>query len=639
MSKFIAVVIVALALFASSPPLFAEETAAPSASGTPVSGSIVDRDGKPVAKAKVTVIVFSRKDNNSSKTEELVSDKAGAFESKLALDQTYVAAQISASSDGYCPARQYISSQDSLPATLTLWPGHTLKGKIIDEKGRPLSGAKVEMHRCYAWSNNINIDIEQPSKSKTVITGKNGMFEFRNLPSPDDFSYVDVGISVSAPGRAMMNKSILKDAMTGVVKITDPLECKLDGILYLPGKTGVAPEGTAIMLQVPTGRGGSEGRGATVGKDGKFHFTQLPPSKVNVLLDGRRSNQGLPEPMAWALPAVMNVALSPKQPKNIELVMVPGAVIKGMVVDKATGNGVASAQLSINHPGRPENTFPEYAHTNDKGVFSVRVVSGQAAISVESIDSTEGRQHIWFQPDERPMLSVKVAEGEEKSDVTLKVDLTQNNNSSWEVQENPVPPDFELKPGTYDLAWDPDVDCSDAFYISRKYNGDEIKNVAKKLPKIASTKADRCAYVFDGSDDAGLLTVVIDESKGTGKGWDTIYVDMNRNGDLTDDEPIHFTASENREFNTDWFTVQGHQGLAGSDRIDRPIQARLRIYASKDYFYAQLQRRGAWKGTIETNKGKVECVAVDSTLNGACGDLANIDAGNFESCTCRQAKR
>ncbi len=38
-----------------------------------------------------------------------------------------------------------------------------------------------------------------------------------------------------------------------------------------------------------------------------------------------------------------------------------------------------------------------------------------------------------------------------------------------------------------------------------------------------------------------VLTLVFDESKGTGKGYDTLYADLNFNGDLTDDEAIEGT--------------------------------------------------------------------------------------------------
>jgi hypothetical protein len=41
-----------------------------------------------------------------------------------------------------------------------------------------------------------------------------------------------------------------------------------------------------------------------------------------------------------------------------------------------------------------------------------------------------------------------------------------------------------------------------------------------------------------GNGDDGIITGVLDESQGSGKGYDTLYLDANNNGDLTDDSVI-----------------------------------------------------------------------------------------------------
>lgn len=45
-----------------------------------------------------------------------------------------------------------------------------------------------------------------------------------------------------------------------------------------------------------------------------------------------------------------------------------------------------------------------------------------------------------------------------------------------------------------------------------------------------------------------VLTLVFDESKGTGKGYDTLYADLNFNGDLTDDEAIEGTLQGDESY-------------------------------------------------------------------------------------------
>ena len=56
-----------------------------------------------------------------------------------------------------------------------------------------------------------------------------------------------------------------------------------------------------------------------------------------------------------------------------------------------------------------------------------------------------------------------------------------------------------------------------------------------KEPAYSSEKPLYAKIELDGKGSK-VLTLAFDESQGTGKGYDTIYADLNFNGDLTDDE-------------------------------------------------------------------------------------------------------
>jgi hypothetical protein len=64
-----------------------------------------------------------------------------------------------------------------------------------------------------------------------------------------------------------------------------------------------------------------------------------------------------------------------------------------------------------------------------------------------------------------------------------------------------------------------------------------------KEPAYSSEKP---LYARIELDEKGskVLTLALDESKGTGKGYDTMYPDLNLNGDLTDDEPTRGLLGE-----------------------------------------------------------------------------------------------
>ncbi len=63
---------------------------------------------------------------------------------------------------------------------------------------------------------------------------------------------------------------------------------------------------------------------------------------------------------------------------------------------------------------------------------------------------------------------------------------------------------------------------------------------AKALKSEPAYKSDHVLYMTLrlGSGDAGIIAGVLDESQGSGKGYDTLYLDANNNGDLTDDPVI-----------------------------------------------------------------------------------------------------
>ncbi len=611
MAKCIALLILSLLMFGAA---FAADDATPA---TTISGQVVGQAGKPVSGAQLDVSV-SWEDKTAphgwaGKNEKVTTDKQGRFTTSLSYGPGRSYVSIAANAEGYCATRNGQSSEQGSVMTIKMAPCWTFKAKVVDENGKPVTDARVRMGDCYAYGGDASVSINPSADDKGVVTGKNGWFALGGIPHPNDFQHLQLTLRIEAPGRALVRMYLDKDELTKLTKIVDPLECKIEGTLYLPGKTGPAPEKTQVMFEVPYNRG-AEGRYATVGADGKFSISQLPPGKVNVVLETSYSrDRGKPED--WALPAMMGVELSPQKTTKLDLVMVPGVLVSGKIIDKATGKGIPRTRLSVTHPGRP--SFSDSAATDENGEFSIRVVPGDVNIIVEYVE--RDRQYIHFDYEDRPTMSLKVAEGQDKSDVALKIDLNAANGQSvYNVQSTPIPPDFELIPGTYDLTWDPEFDCTGPS-LGNPYWGTNEGIDASKLPKLVSARAKRLWFEFDGKANEGKLLAVLDESEGTEKGWDTIYLDTNRNGDLTDEQPVSLAKASYRS-RTDWVTVNAHQGPAGGARTDHPLQIRVTLNSpTSSNPYIQLSRKGCWKGLIDTNKGKVDCATVDSNSDGTYG--------------------
>jgi|GEM_PF-3501977 len=584
---------------------------------SPIRGVVQDNQGKPIPKAKVNCSIFSA-DGKLSKKTTFYADKNGRFIFRPTSESDPRIYIFSASAPGFCIGRGCFSAEEPVEVKIILWPEHTMTGMVVDENGAPVSGATVKVRYWQAFSNDGQTNAECFSTADQpiqAVTGKDGRFNLKGVSNPDDFEFVYADMSVTKKGRATINKPFEKEGLEGEIRLIQPLECILEGTLYLPGRTETAPEGTLMAVHVFS-ETFSEHREAPVGKNGRFRFGELPPGKAHIMLASRNignieytpsGKTRIPKPITWALPAV-DLELTPQQPKVIDLELTQGALIKGTVVDKASGKPIGKARLRVEHAGKSKGVTPDYTYTDEKGEFSARVAAGNVSMSVEEIDRTR------FEGDDLPSAGFKVADGDGKSDIVIKIDPARSRGI-YDVMRQPVPDDFEIRSGTYRLAWDPELSCLDSVSFTIELSGDQVARKLKGAPKWRSDKPRLTAYRFDGPGDEGLLVFAEDESGGSGTGYDTVYVDRNRNWDLSDDEPVRMEPIRRKyqQVLTEWTDVQSWQG---------PIKVRLEIYSPDgSERYTTLQKTGGWKGTVETNNGTIECALVDSNVNGVYGDI------------------
>lgn len=613
MKKAFAVAVMAIAVITLCLPLCAD-----------VKGKVVDADGEPIAKAKVWVYDYTEKGQQES---IVYTDQDGKFTGKCG--QSY---RILAAANGYTCGTGYARGVGE-EITITLYKERKVRGKVVDENGNPVAGAKVVCSNMWA-SDRTGRNFNHNNGSEELcqaVTGADGSFVLLHLPSPEEFEWISGTIQVTAEGRALINHNVQKEQLVNDIVLTDPIECFLEGKLYLPDKTGTAPKDSSLMVQLFREGGGWETRSATVKEDGSYRFVKLPPGKVHVMLGypgGYRTPEGQwkQKTWEWALPCVKDVQIAPEQPTALDLVLTPGATVKGKVLYRADDKPIKNARVSIYHPGRPMGSPSDNFETDESGEFSARVAAGEVRVEVESF--REEDNYVYFQQEERPNVVVKVADGEEKADVVVKASPSDSRNGYYSAMNKPIPEDFELTAGTYELAWDAEIDCSQASRINRWAEGKEAKAIMSKLPKVVSEKAIFEAYRIDGNGAEGAIAIIVDESKGTGKGFDTMYMDCNRNGDMTDDEPLKFsTPVQNYStIYTEWVNVGCKQGVKDGEACANPVQLRVQVYKSGDSLRFYPQRKGSWKGVIESNKGKIECALADYDSDGIYGERSAGDS-------------
>jgi hypothetical protein len=615
-----------------------------SASADVVNGIVVGAGGKPIPGAYI--LAFSRgKDPRVPDVKAFQSDKEGRFTYSPSSDIF----SLEAVAEGYSYGGYDTQKKQTGEVCISLRPEQKLTGKVVDENGKPLSGVTVSLEHLQASEANgrnmisyqhdgrFPASITAPElPSSSSVSGKDGGFALPHIPDPDGLQYIQVGLVTSKLGRARMEKFMQIQNALAPVTITVPPACRLTGRVYPPGKKGALPD-HAIMTAQILQDGHSTGRPqeAKLDKEGKFCFSELPPGKVNVIMSIALVRS--PSPKAefpteeWVLPAAIGIELKPRVERMIELVGVKAVTARGTVIDKSTGKPVAGAAVFVCDRSRPEYSSSSYRRTNDKGEFTARVAPGKVDFRVQGFQN--GKSYVFYQPGDEPMATLIASGSVDPPAVTISVDPTTMRQPDYEAeklaQTKPIPPDFEFVPGTYSLAWDSDLDCSWAMETLPALTGDKVLHLIKKLPKLVSKKPMAQAYRIDSMDDSRLLFVVLDESKGTGKGYDRAYIDANRNGDLSDDKPLSWNAAENfYQKTTESVSVPCHQGKPGPDQTQYPVRLALRVTKSDSYFSANLQRKGCWHGTVDTNKGKIEFALMDWNTNGTYGDFPTIT--NYE---------
>ena len=622
-----------------------------------MSGVVVDSRGKPVPRANVYAWRF---DVGRSKRTLLHADSKGAFSFKSPVPGTYCY-HVEAQGFGYSTAFD-MTDNPNAKITIKLWPEKKITGRVVDPAGKPVPGVTVSIVAFQGWNSpsdmtawaespipllyqpafagGVQTDsgmtgwtlspsplLDQSALAGGVQTDKHGAFALGHVPDFARFKKASLTLRATARGRAPATKSYQKADFGKSLKIVSSPGCSLSGTVYLPGKSGVAPQTVGVTVQ----GAGLCYHSARLDKNGAFAFDDLPPGPVTVKIGGESPDEGGPPGMAafagptdWILPAMPMVTMVPGQPKKLELVLARGTLIKGKIVDKASGKSATGGLVSIGPAGAREDETTG-AEIDKQGEFSARVAPGDLRITI--LTAQIGGKYVGtFDPDEAEQgglsQDVTVADGEEKSDVVFQVDPNAQEDPYFLLGSvRSLPPGFELTAGTYRLTWDPNAPGSDMFsYGGESYDAAQAKAKTSRLPELKSKKPFFTCVALDSATD--LLWCVFDQSNAAGKGYDTLYVDANRNGDLTDDQPVTWRSTGTSGY-TPWVEVQAHQGT-GDTRTSNPVKIRWRMTSGDP---SSILRKGAWTGTFDTSKGPARVILMDTNGNGAYNDFAGVDPG------------
>lgn len=351
--------------------------------GVTFTGRIVDPAGQPVAGADLALSIAAEGPEGTgfsmSTRVQASSDSTGRFRFQQVGKGAY---SLQVVHPGFAPAyRSGTVGARRRPVVdigdLTLEPGASLEGRVLDPSGAPVEGAQVFVSErpSARWTARMPMSA---SNEGPALTGPDGFFRIADLEDGQRFD-----LSVDKPGYVLAR-------VPGVEAPTqEPLQIELRPAQSLSGRVldgERRPVGGAWISLVEvreTGFGddsslsrSSRGAGQT-DEEGRFVLSQLEPGPLHleVRAPGFRT----------AELSGLRIAEG-EEPSPLEIVLEKGAVLEGRVLD-GNGQPVRQARIHVFFPDSRRFFGPSH-RTDDRGHFQIAgLAAGEHRVTAEPLGS------------------------------------------------------------------------------------------------------------------------------------------------------------------------------------------------------------------------------------------------------------
>jgi protocatechuate 3,4-dioxygenase beta subunit len=367
-----------------------------------IAGSVVDEDKKPVGGARLAAQQVSRDSFPMMGGMRMSGAPAAQFSAPdghfVVRTDTENDVQVEAVKRGYPSAKsasmRVAAGERKGGVVLTIPRGQEVTGRVVDEKGKPVSGVAIAANEAAAGDTGavmrrVVMGAMRDRNDDLVRTGADGKFAIRVKEGTYDFGFKREGY---AP------KTVRSLAVTSSMT---PLEVTLEPSVEIVGRVtrgGVGVEGVMINAI------GESMSNTTTGFDGSFRLSDLAPGQM--MLNAMKPDEFIQLIRPVTAPAA-----------DLVLEVPPGGRITGRVVDKATSSPVTSFQAGVSTPrggGGMTIMMPPSlrSFTSDDGRFTLEnVPNGQVQLVVQAPGYTAGR-----------VSNLTVEEGKTLADVEVALD-------------------------------------------------------------------------------------------------------------------------------------------------------------------------------------------------------------------------
>ena len=381
------------------------------------SGTVVDSNGKPVARARVILREWSEfriRGMTRQQTEKIVkgeeindtlmetkTDEAGRFQFQdvpapavpdvAEAGRSVYPWDIVALAQGQGLAWVQLTPQHQRnPITLKLGPEGILRGRVVEPGGKPVLGAKVKvvgvgpLGRLDVYGNRPDneLNLSWSTFPLRAIADRDGRFTVRGLPREKM-----VTLTVNEPRHEMVYSLAATTDLPqpDVVLSTNPKETRM------PIHTGEFTLTAKVADHVLTGRVIREADGKPAARAQLIHngiaiqADENGRYRIEGLVAGKLELHASPDSSDTdAAPVVAQIEI-PETPTEIEhnVTLPRGLVVTGRVVDGTTGAGIEKALVDFSpkpEPGQTPTLFGFSKETGRDGRFQLVVPPGRGTI-------------------------------------------------------------------------------------------------------------------------------------------------------------------------------------------------------------------------------------------------------------------
>ena len=346
---------------------------APVAPAKTIRAVVRDDKGAPVADASVVVVL---RNEDKEETRELATDAQGRFETQPLKPQQ--GAEIFVYAPGF--ALQHANFQDGADQEITLRPGVSATGKVVDEKGKPVANAAVSVDFLVLSANDEDDEDDEEARwislhslseklplkrAMRTQSGADGVWKIDDLPAgarvtvdllDPRFAHEVTEVTLGQSG-GQAPDTIVKPGATLKGRVLDSNGKPLEN----------------AHIQVHVGEGGGSYASAQSAPDGTYTLTSLHAGAAGITVAPPNANLA-----PASLKGVLTKAGATVSAPDIELGA--GVLLTGKVLDKETKAPLAGARVMA------QGDFDGVAsnETGADGSYSVRVPTGLARFYIFS---------------------------------------------------------------------------------------------------------------------------------------------------------------------------------------------------------------------------------------------------------------